>query len=669
MNRLLHRAWLTLWKPVPELISILGVEVPEPPAVGLAGIKADNITLQWTRPEKDRLVNRYLIQVNGVNGKPTLNSPKTSWGHAKSFSTVGETTRSETSITVTGLKPAHFYNVRVIAVGSNNFQAGSRVIRLRTYNRDGRPELGGANRGTTEEPSDEETAESGDENTPAKARGVAIEPAMPDGISALVRDGQSRAGSRRNTVARRHSPSTASEHPPLPNAISDTADASMAELTERFEAIRREIDEVISQTGKDQEDTKIQMAELSKERDEKRTELRRKEEASEKLKKEVNASERLNRQAQMRKTAKEKVLKEKVEGREKMVEDMKRWESDIRDMREDRQKWEVEKERIAAETSDKVEELRQVLRKRQNSLGAMEEEIRIKGMQIKEMEEERRKLTGAEDDEEGKVEEAKERSRDAQWEVRERELMARYNSQSITLRNLEAELHKAQIYFQQLSARQATNPLMFHPNTSAAGLSVDYDTTGQQRPKQRRNRQRKSRTNTISSPNPPVYPAEQQPMNTYPHANPYTMNIQQNPSPTPTFAPGPYFDPNINSGISSPDHTGMTDAEIKAFTMGAPLSPTATNLLPSNIFADDDPPEPRSFGQSFQSMNFGQRAQVPGMYDNLSINDPKYSPDSSSRSASLISSPQASQHNLSLIGSSGGRDSYHESDRDRKSVV
>ena len=67
--RLLYRAWLTLWKPVPELISILGVEVPDAPNVSLAGIKADAITIHWLRPEASRPVQKYLIQVNGVNGK------------------------------------------------------------------------------------------------------------------------------------------------------------------------------------------------------------------------------------------------------------------------------------------------------------------------------------------------------------------------------------------------------------------------------------------------------------------------------------------------------------------------------------------------------------------------------------------------------------------------
>jgi len=72
--RLLHRAWLTLWKPVPDLINILGVEVPDTPAVSLAGIKADAITLHWTRPGPNKPVLKYHIQVNGVNGKI--------WNHA-----------------------------------------------------------------------------------------------------------------------------------------------------------------------------------------------------------------------------------------------------------------------------------------------------------------------------------------------------------------------------------------------------------------------------------------------------------------------------------------------------------------------------------------------------------------------------------------------------------
>ncbi len=614
-------------------------------------------------------MHKYLIQVNGVNGMRfpirLLDSAQMLTGHQ----TVGETTRSETSITVTGLKPAHFYNVRVIAVGSSNFQAGSRVIRLRTYNRDGRPDLGGRVPSSlaTDEASPVTATDSSDDSAAVKCHGVAIEAAaMPDGISALVRDSASHVGSRRNTVARKHSPSNASERPSLHTATEDVPEGSMQELTGRFETIRKETEDMIAQTAKDHEDSKVQTAGLSKERDEKRQLLREKEEASEKLKKEVHASERLNRQAQTRKTQKEKVLRAMQAERAKMLEDMKKWEKGIQEMRAERELWEKEKKEVAEETEKKADEMRAVARRRQTSLTAMEEEIRVKGLQIKEMEEERKKFPGVEDDEESKALEAADKLKDQQWELKERDLMARYNASSIHLRTMESDLHKAQVYFQQLSARQ-TNPLMYHGNSSAVDFSLDA-TGQQQRPKQRRNRQRKSRTNTLTSATAlnapgsgagyPIDQAQGQVQSTYPHANPYAV---MGTSTSQNFAPGPYFDMSANATATSPDHTGLTDAEIKAFTAGAPLSPTATSLLPSNIFQDDDPPEQplRGFGpalNNFPSLNATNPR--PSMYEN----DPKYSPDSSSRSASLIGSPMASQHNLPLL-QPGHRESYGEADR------
>ncbi len=71
-GRLLYRSYQTLLKPVPELISILGVEVPDAPEVALAGIQPFSITLHWSRPEATKPVIKYLIQVNGVNGKERM---------------------------------------------------------------------------------------------------------------------------------------------------------------------------------------------------------------------------------------------------------------------------------------------------------------------------------------------------------------------------------------------------------------------------------------------------------------------------------------------------------------------------------------------------------------------------------------------------------------------
>lgn len=67
--RLLRRASQTLWKPVPELINILGVDVPDAPDVVLSGIGLDKATVSWARPHPSKPVHKFLIQVNGVVGK------------------------------------------------------------------------------------------------------------------------------------------------------------------------------------------------------------------------------------------------------------------------------------------------------------------------------------------------------------------------------------------------------------------------------------------------------------------------------------------------------------------------------------------------------------------------------------------------------------------------
>lgn len=66
---LIRRAAVTLLRPLPELVSILGVDVPDPPDVALAGIKSTSVVLTWSAPRPGRPVNKFLFQVNGVLGR------------------------------------------------------------------------------------------------------------------------------------------------------------------------------------------------------------------------------------------------------------------------------------------------------------------------------------------------------------------------------------------------------------------------------------------------------------------------------------------------------------------------------------------------------------------------------------------------------------------------
>ena len=555
---------------------------------------------------------------------------------------MGESSRLETAITVTGLKPCHFYNVRVIAVGSNNFQAGSGVIRLKTYGRDGIPSLANGRVPSNfirEDLQNGTLADSSDDSPSARSHGVGIEAAaLPEGMNIMAREsGSGVSGQRRNTGGRRHSPSNAAaEQAAQARALAQEPAESMQELTEKFEAIRRETEEIASQIVKDSEEFKLQIHELTMERDEKRQTLKEKEEASEKLKKELRDSERLNRQAQTRKSQKEKTLRDKQAERTRMQDDLVRWRNEIDAMKKEREKWQAQKEEAIKEKEAKVDDLRGTILQRQNSLGGLEEDIRVKGRQIEELKT-ARETPGVQDDEESRERDAAEKQRDFDWDMRERELRAKLSQDTVTLRFIKQELDNYQNLYQSL-ASQAMNPFMYHHGNSSG---VDFDPTGGQgTAKPRRSRNRKSRTNTVSSPIA-SFPITD---SSYPSVSAYN-NLNNTISPT--FAQGPYFDLSNDTAMVplSEQMSGMSEADIRALTAGAPLSPTATNLLPAELFNDDDPPSPgagstRSFGQALYG-NIGSAA--------LLENDPQ-SPVSSSRSPSLVSSPQDSSHNLAKYG-------------------
>jgi hypothetical protein len=419
----------------------------------------------------------------------------------------------------------------------------------------------------------------------------------------------------------------------------------MHELTEKFEAIRRETDEVTAQLTKEKEEFETSMQDLTKERDEKKNTLREKDRASEKLKREVHQSEQTNRQAQTRKSQKEKILREKKAELRKVHDDMERWKKEIEDMKSQQEAWDKEAVKIQEEKETEVKKLQDTIQERQHALSALEEDIRLKGLQIKELEEERRKLLGTEDDDISREQDAKDKQEDLDWELQERNWVLTLNNHSHQLRHIETVIHQQQSNLAALTAQQANNPIMYHGNSSG----VDFDPIGGQgKAKSRRPRNRKSRTSTISSPIA-AHPIMDSP---FPSASAYN-NLHNTTSPT--FAPGPYIDMNNTETGLQPlsEQIGMSDEQFRSFTAGAPLSPTAASLIPSNIFADDDPPSPRP-GSTRGS--FG-----PSIYGALYETD-QQSPDSSSRSASLMSSPQNSSHNLAIYGVSG-RDYPLENDR------
>ncbi|KAK4252219.1 hypothetical protein C7999DRAFT_36757 [Corynascus novoguineensis] len=596
---LVRRAWQTLWKPVPELINILGVDVPDPPDVSLAEIRADAATVNWTRPPPNRSVQKFLIQVNGV--------------------VVGEVAANqEPAIVVSGLKPDHFYNVRVIAVGSNNFQAGSRVIRLRTFGRDGRPQLGNSRLPSNfipEDPRNPGPNDAGDETGGSRSPFPALEiPTVQEPPASPARDPSSASGTgpRRNTVTRRHSPSTTSIDQPSREETDSDPTQTLPVLTEKFEAIRKETEDVLALIAKEEADHRVVVDELEAEKREKRKEQKKKEEQTERLKKDVHATDRAMRNAMQRKAQKERALKEKQNERAKLHDNIAKWEKGMEELRKERESFGQQMAELEEERDRKVERSREEIGDQQAECSRLEAELKERREQVRELEEARKLLPGGDEDGDWRekiIEERREWYRTGMG----KELQDALALESKRSRALDEQVRALSIQVQHIP--QANFNVYSQPN--ASGMEFDHSAATHLN---RRSLAGNSISNVpVSAPLPP-YPQIDQAITA-----PAGFASSRSANAPPGFASGPFMD--HQEDVGHLDELSMRNA---------PLSPSATALLPSNLMADidDDDPSPAS---RFGPDPFFQRA---------SPDNAPQSPASSGNSFRIFSSPHGSSSNL-----------------------
>lgn len=552
---LVNRALQTLWRPVPELIDILGVDVPTAPDVSLTAIGADKATITWSKPTSKSAVDKYVIQVNGVN--------------------VGESaTSNDTFITVSGLKPNHFYNVRIIAVGSNSFQAGSRVLRLRTFDSDGRPRLS-SGRPSSDSPDDDSTSASrapdnangNDDSGSAKqvVTSVSVQTSTSDGTQAQPRDGLSgvSSSSRRNTISRRHSPSTTSLEYYQQASSSQGAeeDASvdeeqMAEHNNKYWNLRKETEETSALCAKDEEETKKTLEELEVEKRKKRQELKKKEEQTKKLTKEQHSTERAMRAAQSLRSQKEKKLKEKTAELDRLRENVEKWEKGIADMKCQQESYQAKSNEEGEKHQTEANELRENNKKQLAECTRLEAELKKVRQAVKELEDGRKELPTTGDDNARLRIVALKRNlqrMEAEHRVEYNHELLRRDYLDNHIQILSTQIHMSNINAQSLVSN---NGGFDHAHAALA-------------------------TGGVPSPTGVYTPADMNglPQSMAPAYPPAPMQNSLRPPPQHNYLTGPFM------GVSINPHDPEDAA--RALTAGAPLSPSAKSLIPSSLFDDN----------------------------------------------------------------------------------
>lgn len=533
--------------------------------------------------------------------------------------TVGDSPGNEVAITVTGLKPNHFYNIRVVAVGPNNFQAGSALLRLRTFGKDGRPLLGNSRLPTSFtdpdqpriSPGDDESDDSDDAQFPVPS--VEAAPVL-DGSSTSTREVNGTVpGQRRNTINRRHSPSVASmDQPHIKLPILDGPELSLDELNCKFEGIRKEIDDTLALYAKDEAESQQQEEELKREKERKRQILKEKEEQTAQLKAMVRMTMEQMRSAEKERAKKEQQLRDKETKKSKVRDNVSKLDTETQRMKRDREGFELQKAALAEKRDADVRKLDEINMELLEKCAELEAELKDKGKQLQDLKAAREQLPDAHD-EQWKEEDVRLRR---EWEARRKELHARWVAEAKRAYELDHQVH---LLTKQLRIEQS-NLEFFN---QGAAPNVDFDMSPSARPRRLSQHSITMPNANMSSPSPivPSEPSFQSPAG-FSHTG---------------FGPALYVDV-MPHGQNEP----QTEAELRE--ANGPLSPSAArSFLPSNIFDEMEEPDPRLGEGLLPDSIHGDEEDVQ-------------SPASSSPPFNIFASPHSSSQNLPFPQYSESRD-------------
>ncbi|KAG8533811.1 uncharacterized protein KY384_001552 [Bacidia gigantensis] len=338
----------------------------------------------------------------------------------------------------------------------------------------------------------------------------------------------------------------------------------IVQLTTRLESLRALKTEVDKQVGDEEAEAKEHHAGLSKERDELKHELKEKEDSSAELRRQGNHLDKLNRGAQSRRSGKERVLQQKRAERLKVKADITRWDLENAGMEKEIQEIESELDSLGNIRVREMAELRQAIMADQASMKALEEELRVRGAHMKELEQKRDQL---ETDEANKPERVKsERAKNDAWDLKYHTLQAQLQSMWQALQQSKAEEQKAEATFNWWFTRQSHDPDSFATLPPMESLSPHA------RNRSHRNRHTNSRTSGQAT---HAYSGGQGDFNGAPP--PYSKT---NSTPM-------QMDSGFNMA-SDFDQSGPVPADNGNMTGEAMISPAANDLLPSYLFGDED---------------------------------------------------------------------------------
>src|SRR6266496_3805559 len=241
---------------------------------------------------------------------------------------VGETRRTETTVSVLNLVPGSLYDIRVFAVSTPGFQTPSAALHVRTAHC--------AKSGPQPDGSDGYPTIRA---YPAKPSTTVSAPTAP--TMAREPSGGHPMG-RRGTMGKR--PSTANpvseSQPAAPcddaqRSTDEEVAGTLAQLSDRFQKVQQDNEVVESQILDEEEEFETALRELECHRDYLKQKVKERDEQSTELRKQVHKLESESRAKQNERAKKERQLQQKENQNKRRRDEIATWEEQISTMKEE----------------------------------------------------------------------------------------------------------------------------------------------------------------------------------------------------------------------------------------------------------------------------------------------------------------------------------------------
>lgn len=412
----------------------------------------------------------------------------------------------------------------------------------------------------------------------------------------------------------------------------DEIAGSLAQLSERFQKIQQDNEAAENQIIEEEEEYEVSSKEMESQRDELKQKVKERDEQSSELRRQVHKLESESRAKQSEKSKKERQLQQKESQHKKRRDEIAMWDEQIMSMRKEISS--VGSQQVAMEerTASEIRNIRKKIEDEQAEVSMLDEENREKALQIKALEEERTSLNEDEETEDSREADRLDRERDQQWKEKIQNLNTTYSQlcHAISQANKQHEIARERLTWCDNARRVNANA--FGPPTS---LDMDAIRKGM-RP--RRTRQRGSMASSMSSP-----------LSNFPAVDLYTTMTpfhHQTTNASPTFTGPAFFNMKNGMTLTAPAEELVTTTEdVDALTGGAPMSPRADALLPSNLLGDesaDDEAEEDVAMPSQPTATDSKSVAFPQIGPPSLFGDAQNSPSPVSSSSRSFSSPRES---------------------------